>query len=135
MTAIIKGYMSGLREDSDDGRKALALTANTLIPLGIVATVFVALLGGMFTGKTWLDGKFESLRSEAASRFEVLQKQSIDLHNDVETIRRNVSGVERNRWTAQDAEVFALKLKLANPSITVPDVGEIVTRRSQNDGR
>ena len=100
-----------------DIQKKHILSPTTLVPLGIVVTCCVSVIIAVLKFHGWISGQFASLSAEI---------------KDLKDVTQHMNG---NRWTAQDQEIFSLRLKLNNNSLVIPDIGEIVKRREQNSGR
>ena len=101
---------------SEDKRKDI-LSPATLVPLGVVVGCCISVIIAVLKFHGWISGQFDALSAEI---------------RDLKAITQHING---NRWTSQDQEIFSLRLKLNNNTITVPDVGEIIKRREQNIGR
>lgn len=93
--------------------KVSVISPTTLVPIGLAVGIGL----GMFGFSKWMYAQFDSLREE-------IRELKVSAHE-----------LGGNRWTAQDMEVFSLRLKLANSSLTVPDVSEIVARRQKQTGK
>ena len=88
-------------------RRKVVITSATLMPLGLVIAIVLAL----WRGSSMLD-----------DRFNVLQKDIQNVNNQLVLIKLS-SG---NCFTVADARLWTTQLKVANPSLIVPDVMDVV---------
>ncbi len=89
-----------------------ALNKDTLVSLGAAVAVAIAFIGGAFQIKDAI----ASLRDEVR-----------DLRSRIEFADRAAT----DNWSAQDMEIFALRLRIDNPVLIVPDVREIHPRATK----
>ena len=75
-----------------NGKKAQVLGTGTLVPLGLVIT--------LCAGVMWISNQLSEIRFK------------------LDTLDQKLE----NQWTSQDMENWALRLQMANPNISLPDV-------------
>lgn len=98
-------------------RRKPVLSPATLVPLGVVVACCVSVIVAVLRFHGWISGQFDALSAEI---------------KDLKAATQQING---NRWTAQDMEIYALRMEKNNPTLRVPDIGEIIKRREQNTGR
>jgi len=79
-------------EQATNGKKAQVLGPGTLVPLGLVVT--------LCAGVMWISNQLSEIRFK------------------LDTLDQKLE----NQWTSQDMENWALRFKMANPDITLPNV-------------
>mgnify|MGYP005828336721 FL=1 len=79
-------------EQATNGKKAQVLGPGTLVPLGLVVT--------LCAGVMWISNQLSEIRFK------------------LDTLDQKFE----NQWTSQDMENWALRFKMANPDITLPNV-------------
>lgn len=96
-----------------DAEKVISyLNTKTLVPFGFVLSIFLISIGAY----NWLLSEFQAVR------------------NQIRELQYTTMSVTNNRWTAQDMEIFQLRLKLMNPDMKIPEVSDIVQKRLQASG-
>jgi outer membrane murein-binding lipoprotein Lpp len=90
-----------------------SLDKNTLIPIGAAAIVVLAVVGAV----EWFLSDQSEHRAELSEQVREVQATVTSLSRDMEEIRDD----RRYSWSKPAQENFALRLKLANPEIQVPD--------------
>jgi hypothetical protein len=86
--------------------KRSTFTTSTLVPISLVASFLIAAV----SFSRWLDAQFVALRQDNAA-----------LRAEVVALKRQLG----EQWTVRDMEVWALRAKTLNPSLNVPDAGEV----------
>ena len=84
------------------------LTRDTLIPIGLVAGIVVAIA----TGAVWLNTKLQAINFEMAMVRQELSAVSKKLEED-----------QREHWSTRDMELWTKLLRAQNPSMKIPDIG------------
>ena len=82
------------------------ITKETLVPIGLVATVLVTLFGILFGAHSWWGARLDVLSSQLESidrRLERIEEHQVD------------------RWTLTDMRLWAASVRQANPSLTLPE--------------
>jgi len=79
-------------EQATNGKKAQVLGPGTLVPLGLVVT--------LCAGVMWISNQLSEIRFK------------------LDTLDQKLE----NQWTSQDMENWALRFKMANPDLTLPNV-------------
>lgn len=92
---------------SANGRKNVVLTGNTLLPLGAVIAIVLAL----WRGTTLLNDRFDQLA--ASDRLIAEQLMLIKLSTC-------------DRWSATAMKLWAQQLKIENPTLAIPDVSLVM---------
>jgi len=90
----------------EDSVPRLALTKETLLPIGVV----LLLLGGVSSTWIWLERRFDSIQSEVSKGFHATEVRMISIENKL-----------TQRWTARDQQIWTQQLKIDNPELSVPD--------------
>lgn len=89
------------------------LDKNTLIPIGAAAVVVLAVIGAV----EWFLSDQDEHRRMTSEQLGEMQDTISDVRRDLEEIRDDL----RYSWSKPAQENFALRLKLANPDMQVPD--------------
>jgi len=97
------------------------INRDTLVPIGMAVAVGSCVLWGVLSVK---DG-YSALDKRIDVEMSGLREQLVDLNNRLERSDR----AAHDAWTAQDMEIFALRLRIANASLAVPEVREIHPRK------
>lgn len=82
--------------------RRVVITANTLMPLGVVVAVVLA----MWRGTATLESRFGSL------------------HDDIRTANEQLTSIKQtlaSRWSVGDMKLWESQLKINNPNLNVPD--------------
>lgn len=96
--------------DDNPVRTRSVINGNTLMPLGVVLAIIVAL----WRASAYLDNKFAVMSSEVAS-----------VNQQLSVIRSAIS----DRWTIQNMKIWEQDFKIKNPTCIVPDSIEISRMR------
>jgi hypothetical protein len=99
-------------EAQDISKRFSSLTPSTVMPVGMVVVIVLAL----WRGSAYLDDKFR--RMEASI-------------NSVEQELRLVNMSIVDRWTAQDMKTWEQSLQIKNPTLLVPDSYVIINSRTR----
>ena len=107
-----------MANDETRNERRAVINSSTLMPLGVV----VALVLALWRGTTYLDSRFAQL----AESDRVMTEQ-------LTFIKFTLS----DRWTCSDQKIWEQALQIKNPSIVVPDSTAILHARdvSINNGR
>ena len=83
------------------------LNKDTLVPIGLVAGVAVALA----TGAVWLNTKLQSIDFKMEMLSQQLKAVTVQLETD-----------HREHWSTRDMELWAKLLRAQNPDIKIPEI-------------
>jgi len=81
-----------------------ALDANTMVPLGVIASVILVLISAV----GYLNSKFSSIDKS---------------QQRIERRLEKLEDISSGRWTYTDQRIWALLLQQKNPTLKVPHVG------------
>lgn len=101
-------------EEMDNGKRDV-LTANTLVPLGMVAGIILSLV----TGAIYFERKFTTI-----------EKQMGVMNHEVSLQLQTIQANMQNRWTSQDMKIWEQQLQIKNPNLVVPDSSAITKARN-----
>ncbi len=100
---------------------APVINRDTLVPLGVAASVGTAFVLGAF----WIKDALTILDRRLDSEMFGLRGQIAEMRAELEVSNRTQMEV----WSAQEMEIFALRLRIDNPAINVPDIRTIRSRK------
>lgn len=77
-------------------------------------TIFCTVVGGFWVAFRYIDGQFKEL-NDRVSRIEYRMESATD-----------------DRWRMRDMEVWALRMSLRNPSLSIPDPSNLANTLKRN---
>jgi hypothetical protein len=83
------------------------LTRETLVPIGLVVAVVIAIT----TGAVWLNSTLQSLDFQLTA-----------LQNKVDSIQQQLEAASFDRWTGRDMKLWTELLKAKNPNLEIPSI-------------
>lgn len=83
------------------------LTKETLIPMGLVAGIVVAIA----TGAVWINVKLQSIDFNMEM-----------LRQDLKAVHEKLDSNSSLRWSTRDMELWVQLLKAKNPAMEVPEI-------------
>ena len=85
------------------------LTRETLVPIGLVAAMVVAIA----SGAVWLNTQLQNLNFQMSA-----------LQVKVDSIQTQLVEASTMHWSARDMQLWIALLKAQNPDIKVPDISK-----------
>lgn len=96
--------------------KPTFLNSETLIPLGSVMSLIVAIIAGLF----WINSQLSSINASLSSIEHKLDMSIQVVNNKIDVQRDDILYLQENGWTYKDQKIWAGELQIANKDIKVP---------------
>lgn len=108
-----------LPEQDDPVPRQIVISNQTLVPVGVVASVLIAVVG-------WIaKGTFDRLDKQEAAQVQMAASLN-DIKNQLSVASQVAVYRSNDRWTGSDTRIILARWKALNPTLNVPEASDLI---------